>query len=184
MQLLQQCCRVGVKGVIWEQAARYGMIVQRWIACALVRRELCSLRSQGWPPRVRYHITLFCVSRFPPKRFLTMSFCIVVRPGATKFDFPRYSNLVAGFISNIRRFDFLSRKFEIPSRKFDSTCLNSLENESVFGAIFLPRDSILRTFYPRRESNLVSTWPLPSTSIFFHSLPTSCLSILFSASRL
>ena len=46
MQLLQQCRRVGMKGVIWEQAARYGMIVQRWIACALVRRELCSLRSQ------------------------------------------------------------------------------------------------------------------------------------------
>jgi hypothetical protein len=40
MQLLQQCRRVGMKGVIWEQAAQYGMIVQRWIACALVRREL------------------------------------------------------------------------------------------------------------------------------------------------
>ena len=64
MQLLQQCCRVGVKGVIWEQAARYGMIVQRWIACALVRRELCSLRSQTRGRELRlaaasYHITTF-----------------------------------------------------------------------------------------------------------------------------
>jgi hypothetical protein len=52
------------------------------------------------------------------------------RSGATKFDFPRYSNLVAGFISKIRRFD-------IPPRKFDFTWLNI---EYVRGAIFLPAD--------------------------------------------
>ena len=52
------------------------------------------------------------------------------RSGATKFDFPRYSNLVAGFISKIRRFD-------IPPRKFDFVWLNI---ENVRGAIFLPAD--------------------------------------------
>lgn len=39
--------------------------------------------------------------------------------GATKFDFPPYSNLVAGFISNIRRFDVPPRRFDIPPHKFD-----------------------------------------------------------------
>ena len=99
-----------------------------------------------------------------------------ISSGATKFDFPRYSNLVAGFISNIRRFDFLSRKFEIPSRKFDSTCLSSLENESVFGAIFLPRDSILvpstqdenRIWFPRGLFHR-----LPSSSKVFQRLDRS-----------
>ena len=36
-------------------------------------------------------------------------------------DFPPYSNLVAGFISNIRRFDVPPRRFDIPPHKFDFT---------------------------------------------------------------
>jgi len=48
------------------------------------------------------------------KHWMTLS-----RSGATKFDFPPYSNLVAGFISNIRRFDVPPRRFDIPPHKFD-----------------------------------------------------------------
>ena len=76
MQLLQQCCRVGVKGVIWEQAARYGMIVQRWIACALVRRELCSLRSQtrGRELRLPPRVTILRAEGFKSQKLLGSGF--------------------------------------------------------------------------------------------------------------